>query len=130
MKRFHLSVLFSTSLLLIGQGCITGGSSQSTGPAGMFVTTDKGDGWQSISKMPSLEGVKDLSGVSVYRLFTDPQDAAALYWATRGQGFFYSYDEGRTWQQSKGEVNTGFIYGIAVDPRNKCVLFVTNGPQI
>lgn len=119
--------------MLIGQGCLSlgGGSGpQTSGPAGMFASTDKGESWQSISKLPTVEGVKDLSGVSVYRLFTDPDDSAALYWASRGNGFFYTYDEGRVWQQPKGDLAGGFIYGIAVDPRDRCTLFVTNGPFV
>jgi photosystem II stability/assembly factor-like uncharacterized protein len=127
--------LFSLTLVLMGQGCFSlGGPNnnqpQTFGPGGMFVSTNKGDSWQSISLLPTVEGVTDLSNTSVYRLFTDPQDKSALYWATRSSGFYYSYDQGRTWQQPKGDLATGFVYSVAVDPRDRCTLFVTNGRSV
>src|SRR3989344_4607004 len=134
MRRVALSIgLLSVALFLIGQGCfsLTGEEAPRTaGPGGMFVSVNKGEAWQAISVLPGAQGVQDLSGVRVYRLFTDPQDTRALYWASRAHGFFYTYDGGQTWQQPQGDLRSGFIYSIAVDPRDRCTLFVTNGAKV
>ncbi|OGH76783.1 MAG: hypothetical protein A2469_02240 [Candidatus Magasanikbacteria bacterium RIFOXYC2_FULL_40_16] len=135
MKKTLLYVgLLSLVFLLTGAGCISfGGGNKQTeqlGPAGMFMSVDKGENWKQISLLPSSTGVKNISTVDVYKIFTDPQDPAALYWATPDNGFFYSYDEGASWQQPEGDLKKGPIYSIAVDPENKCGIFVSNGGKI
>lgn len=131
MRRSLFFVLL-LALPLLGAGCISTNSSatKTTGPAGMFVSSDKGDNWKQSSAFPSLKGVSQLEGVSVYRVFEDPSDPKALYWATRGEGFFYSYDEGTTWQHAKAPLDTGIVYSISVDPSDKCTLYVTNGAKL
>jgi photosystem II stability/assembly factor-like uncharacterized protein len=65
----------------------------------------------------------------VYRIFTDPSDPKALYMSTRGQGLFYSYDSGETWTASSFW-NGKFIYAFTVDPKDKCTIYVSDGPHI
>lgn len=132
-KTIFLLGLLSLCIILTGAGCLTLGQkkgSGTTGPAGMFVSTDQGDSWKQISKLPQAEGVTDLSGVSVFRIFEDPQDPHAMYWATRGDGMFYSYDDGKSWQRAKDPLDKGFIYSIVVHPKDKCTLYATNGTFI
>lgn len=127
-KYFSYIGIFSLMLLFLGQGCITtSGNTSGAGPAGMFVSTDKGESWQSISLLPEVGGTQDVSSASVYRLIEDPQDPRALYWATRGQGMLYTYDDGNSWHQPEGPLSSGFIYGISVHPKDKCTIYVTNG---
>ncbi len=116
----------------MGAGCISfsGNSSSSNGPVGMFASSDKGETWQQLTNWPTAEGVKSIAGVNVYRLFEDPQDNKAMYLASRNAGLFYTYDEGRTWQQSGSPFNAGFVYGVAVHPKNKCIIYATNGRQV
>ncbi|MFH1286156.1 MAG: hypothetical protein ABII02_00140 [Candidatus Magasanikbacteria bacterium] len=133
MKRNYLAfpvILFA--LLLMGAGCLTVGEKKDTtsGPAGVFVSTNRGDAWKQISLLPEAQGVTSLTGVSVYRLFTDPQDAGTLYWSTRGNGLLYSYDDGGTWKKSVSPLDTGFIYSVAVHPEDKCVIYATNGRYV
>lgn len=133
MKKFLRNAIFlASALLLIGQGCVSINSSgdNSSGPGGMFVSTDRAESWKPISNYPTVEGVKNISAASVYRLFQDVQDPDALYWATRGQGFFYSYDAGKTWQRPESPVDTGFIYSIAVSPVDKCTVYASNGRSV
>ena len=121
------------SLVLVGQGCIpTGGTNEGaySGPAGIFASLDGGEKWQSVSKMPNLEGVKELNNVSVYRIFEDPQDFHTLYLASRENGMFFSYDDGKTWQQSQTALTSGFVYGVAVNFEDKCTIYATNGSSI
>ncbi|OGH69688.1 MAG: hypothetical protein A3C90_03555 [Candidatus Magasanikbacteria bacterium RIFCSPHIGHO2_02_FULL_51_14] len=132
MKRASIYLFtIAAALLLMGQGClqIPTGEEEivTTGPAGMFVSTDKGENWQAISALPEADGVKSLAGVSVYRLDDDPQDPKAIYWGSRGSGLLFSYDDGRTWRRAAVPLNTGFIYSVAVHPKDKCTLFATTG---
>ncbi|MDP2693068.1 MAG: hypothetical protein Q8O88_05515 [bacterium] len=135
MKRTLLYIgLLSLVFLITGAGCVSfGGTTESAspiGPAGMFLSVDKGESWKQISLLPTSNGVKNISTVDVYKIFTDPQDTAALYWATPDNGFFYSYNEGTSWQQPAGDLQKGAVYSIAVDPKNKCEIYVSNGNKI
>lgn len=118
--------------MLGGAGCISlsGSGSTTTGPAGMFISTNRGDSWSPIVSWPTLEGVKNLSQLSVYRLIEDPSDAKALYWASREGGLIYSYDDGKSWQRASGELSSGFVYSVAIHPEDKCIIYATNGNRI
>lgn len=125
--------LFSALALLatVGAGCVSfgGSSSAPTGPMGVFRSTDQGDSWQQSNIFPTSQGVKSLAGVKVYRIFTDPSDPNALYLATRGQGLYYSYDKGESWQAAAA-MQGRYIYAVAVDPTDKCTILVSDGSNI
>lgn len=128
VSRFFL--LFGV-LFFVGAGCLSLTDSQGTsGPSGVFVSSDKGQSWKQISSMPTQDGVKSLASVGVFRLVDDPQDPKAMYWASRGNGLYFSYDEGVTWQSAKGELSTGFVYSVQVNPNDKCTLYATNGARV
>ncbi|MFA6105382.1 MAG: hypothetical protein WC725_02160 [Patescibacteria group bacterium] len=122
-RKIILSAI--ASLFLVGAGCL---SVSSTAPVnlGIFRSPDKGENWTEINIFPTAQGMKSLATVKVYRIFSDPNDVNALYMATRGQGLYYSYDKGDSWQtvpffQGK------FVYGVAVDPTDKCTIFAIDG---
>ncbi|PIR03654.1 MAG: hypothetical protein COV59_05720 [Candidatus Magasanikbacteria bacterium CG11_big_fil_rev_8_21_14_0_20_39_34] len=136
MKKslISITVLLST-LLFMGSGCFSLGPEDPnqqpprTGPGGMFVSEDKGETWTAISRIPRADGVKSLRGVSVYKLVQDPSDTEAMYWAAPGLGMYYTYDGGVTWQQSP-QVKKGLIYNIAIHPKDKCTVYITDGIKI
>jgi len=121
-----LLVFFSTGCLKVGDTT----TSSTSGPAGVFFSSDKGETWVSKSGYPTIEGVKNLQTTSVYRLLEDPLDPNTLYWASRENGMFYSYDNANSWKQVEKTLNNGFIYDIAISPADKCTIFTTNGRQI
>ena len=121
-------IALSASLLLVGAGCLNLGTNPVT-VLGVFRSADRGETWSAINAMPTAQGVKSLSGVSVYRLFTDPSDHNALYMGTRGQGLYYSYDRGDSWR-SVPFMQGKFIYSLSVDSSNKCVIYVTDGNSV
>ncbi|MFA6427053.1 MAG: hypothetical protein WCW16_01230 [Candidatus Magasanikbacteria bacterium] len=136
MRTKKYFITFSVLLMAVvtmGQSCISldgSGGTKTSGPAGFFLSIDKGETWKQLSAMPAVDGVKQLTSVSVYRLFTDPQDNKALYWASREQGLFYSFDEGRSWAHSVEPFNLGFLYSLSVHPKDKCTFVATNGRQV
>lgn len=123
-------VLFSliAGLTLTGAGCLQFGAT-AAGPMGIFRSQDKGESWIAAMAYPTVKGVGSIAGVKVYRIFEDPSDNNAMYLGTRGQGLYYSYDNGDSWR-TVPFFNGKFIYGLAVDPHNKCVIYVSDGPVI
>lgn len=121
-------------LVLGGAGCpsLTGEKKQpvTTGPVGVFVSNDKGETWQSSSLLPQPTGVKSLSDVGVYGFAEDPEDTKALYWPSRGSGLLFSFDNGKEWNLAGAPLNTGFIYSVAVHPKDRCTIVATNGRQL
>ncbi len=126
-QRIRTLVLVAVlGLFSMGAGCITSSGGKVTGPMGVFRSEDQGDTWKAVDSFPTPQGVKSLSGIKVYRIFPDPSDANALYLATRGQGLYYSYNKGDSWQFVEGLKNR-FIYSLAIDPKDHCTIYVTDG---
>ncbi len=128
LKRFSYIFGIMAVILLSGQSCTLFGSA-TIGPVGVYRSTDKGDTWQPAVALPTAKGVQSLAGLNVFRIFDDPSDPNALYLGTRGQGLYYSYDNGDTWT-SVPAMSGKFIYGLAVDPKDKCTIYVSDGLHI
>lgn len=133
MKKRWILLSLTAVFLFVGAGCVSVSSntSKTTGAVGMYVSSDRGDNWQIISNLATAEGIKSISNVNIYKIFTDPQDSQAMYLATRENGLYYTYDGGRSWQKpASSAVSSGFIYSIAVHPQDKCTIMATNGRQV
>lgn len=127
-KKIQLLLGMLAALVLTGAGCIQF-IKTAQGPMGVFRSADAGETWQQKSVLLTAQGVKSLAGAKVYKIYTDPGDSKALYMGTRGQGLFYSYDNGDTWLATAA-MNGKYIYGLSVDPRDKCTIYVSDGPHI
>jgi len=128
MTKKKLFFVLALMLTLTGAGCITvsGGGS---GSLGVYKSENKGDSWAAAMAVPTVEGIGTLAGVKTFRLHTDPSDPNTIYLASRGQGLYFTYDNGRNWKAIDAMAGK-FIYGFAVDPKNKCVLYTSDGPNI
>lgn len=126
IKKLFLG--FGMSLFLLGAGCVSFSKAAPT-TMGVYRSSDKGENWRDLNAYPTAQGLKSLSGIKVYRIFQDPSDNNALYLGTRGQGLYYSYDKGETWQNVSAFAGR-YIYGVSVDPGDKCNLYVTDGSAI
>ncbi len=129
MRKISLLVSMLSVLIFTGAGCVQFGGTPASGPTGVYQSTDKGETWKQTSNLMTPIGIKSISGVGVYRFQTDPEDNNAIYLASRGQGLFYTYDNAQSWQ-SVDAMAGKFIYGFAVDPQNKCVIYVSEGQHI
>src|SRR3989344_8350943 len=79
-------------------GCFKIGSKQQPAPLlGVYRSSTRGEVWEPRNRLVVPAGVGSLDGVSIQRLFADPQDARALYFSTPGGGLVYTYDGGLTW---------------------------------
>lgn len=133
MSYFHKLtrlVFFTVALTLFGAQCIRfgGGGAQGAG-GGVFKSVNRGEQWTQKVAVPTSGGVKNFGGANVTVLTIDPQDHQAIYVGTRESGMFYSYDGGESWSGAKA-MATGFVAAIAVDPKNKCRIYVAHGAQI
>lgn len=126
MRRIIYLFIPAVLLILGGAGCI-GGATQ--GPMGVYTSSDKGDSWQPVFAFPTAKGVESISNLKIYRMHIDPSDPNAIYLSTRGQGLFYTYNKGETWQ-SVPILSGKFIYGLAVDPHDKCNVYASDGLHI
>ncbi len=124
-----LALVIVAAFIFLGASCISFKKSSESGLMGMFRSADKGETWNAAMAFPSAEGLKTIGGVKVYRIFEDPSDANAFYLGTRGQGLYYTYNNGDTWQ-SVPFLSGKFIYALAVDPSDKCNIFASDGAHI
>lgn len=127
VKIFALVVL--SALIFAGASCISFIKSTESGLMGVYRSADKGETWSAAMAYPSTEGVKSIGNVSVYRIFEDPGDVNAFYLGTRGQGLYFTYNNGASWQ-SAAFLNNKFIYALAVDPKDKCTIYASDGAHI
>lgn len=126
MRMWKKSGLAAMALLLMGAGCISfsSDSSSSSSDGGVFQTKDGGVTWEQLSALPQESGVGSIAGVSVLTIEIDPSDPTAYYIGTSGNGMFYSYDAGNSWQRPEAqEVRSGTILDIEVDPRDVCTVY-------
>jgi len=117
----------AAALILAGAGCVSIGNSGTSSPSsdgGIFKSANKGDTWVQKVAVPTVDGSKrNIAGVSVGTIVQDPNDPRALYVGTAENGMWYTYDGGDSWHQP-AQVNRGRVPAIAMDPKDKCIVYV------
>jgi hypothetical protein len=104
-----------------------GTSSNSSSPdlGGVFLSVDSGNTFKSQSLTPSVSGKPgNIAGLNIRSIVIDPSDNTAIYLATYGQGLYYTYNVLTGWLEAPG-LPKATIYGLAVNPKNKCDIYVT-----
>lgn len=130
MKRFFsfrggkFLVLILLATVFIAGCTIRIGSSGGSGVTGVFKSFDKGNTWVEKNLFFHSNGLGSINRVNVINLTFDPQDRLAIYLAADGSGLLFSYDGANSWQKAK-QVGDGRILSVAVDPKNKCVIYAT-----
>lgn len=129
--KYSFFLLPLLSLSLLGAGCFGPSTAARKGPdGGVWKTTDGGQTW--INKKAFVTGPKvtpKAAALSVLSMTLDPQDRNAIYLATAENGVVYTLDGGESWQPVKG-LSAGRISAVAVDPKNKCVLYAASANKI
>ncbi len=129
-KSIFRVVIFTALLALTGAQCIKFGGGAATSTAGgVFKSQDRGMQWVQKATLFTSAGMKSFGGVNITTFSLDPQDHFALYAGTKENGMFYSYDGGESWYSPKN-VASGYVGSVAVDPKNKCVIYAALGNQV
>ncbi len=128
MKRPFLIAL---SLVLLGAGCLNGGSSRSGADGGVFKTLNAGQEWGQAIVVPTAAGIGTLATTDVLNMEMDPQDHNYLYIGTRSSGLLYSEDAGASWRVARSSaLSDGLIYKVEVDPTDVCTVYVAKGARL
>lgn len=118
----------AAALVLLGQGCFS--SRPAAGPdGGVFRTANAGQVWTQLTIFNQGTKLGSIASVGVASLAQDPQDPKTLYAGTAQDGVLFSLDNGASWMLSAGTGGAP-IKSIAVDPKNKCVVYATRRNQI
>lgn len=121
--------IFLLSLVILLSGCNLN-TNNKIPDGGIWKSTDGGRSWQQASDILATKGkILGLNSVSINKIIFDPQDNKTLYLATEGNGVFYSLDGANSWQSFSQLPKTTFN-DIAVDPKNKCVIYVVSGNKL
>lgn len=129
MRKNKFFFVLAGVMAVAVSGCLRVGSRQKVPPeAGVFISQSKGELWQARARLVVPGGLGTLGGVSVGKMFIDPQDYRAIYLTTAGAGLVYTYDGGTTWQQPP-DVVSGTVNDVAVDPRRTCTVYLGLGSR-
>lgn len=131
-KHFILLILIFVVSISVS-GCTSANTAKTDTSAvdgGIFVTTNKGLNWKQKNAVPTVSGKPaTLSGTNVALMVMDPSDHQAIYYAPIGNGLFYTYDGGDTWQRTAG-IPKATVRSLSVDYNNKCIIYATVGNKV
>lgn len=124
--------LFLLAIIFLGAGCVgIGGKTSQKADGGVYKTADAGATWAQTVSFPTAKAVGSIAKTNVLVVRRDAADSESMYIGTRENGMFFSYDNGATWQQSRvAALKEGRVDDIAVDPKNKCVIYVVKGQRL
>lgn len=130
-KPFHFVIPFA-ALVLLGQGCLGGGTSSSaTGPdGGVYRTGNYGAEWKQVKVLNLDTKFGSISNVGTVTAAVDPSDQAVVYVGTTENGVIYTLNSGESWSQAKGALSTGRVNAISVDAKDSCVVYAAKANQI
>lgn len=122
-------ILLLTIFTLFGAGCVSFNSVSTANDGGVFKSINGGEDWLQKTNLYTSTGIKDFKNANLIGFVSDPQDHLAIYANTQQNGMFYSYDGGESWRQPDA-IKSGFVAEIAVDQKNKCVIYVATNNRI
>ncbi len=129
MNYFKRTLLVGLGLVLVGQGCLGGGSSVSDGA--LWKSDNFGDTFAQLSALPELTGVSSIAGVNVTAFEIDPSDQSMYYLGTDKSGLFYSPNFGDAWSRPEdSRLKTGMIVDVEVDPNDVCTVYVARPTEV
>lgn len=131
MRSLRFSAALAAALVLLGAGCLGGGSSSKSSTGGMWVSQNAGGSWTAMHALPSAAGVGSMGNVDILSFAVDPSDSSALYAGSKGSGLFVSLDGGATWTRpEEKEVSSGTILDLAVSSNDVCTYYVLKADRL
>lgn len=131
MHVFRFSAAAAAVLVLLGAGCLGGGSSQKASTGGLWLSQNTGASWTAKHALPSASGVGSIGAVDMLSFAVDPSDETALYAGSKSAGLFVSLDGGESWMRSEEkEIASGAILDIAVSTQDVCTYYVLKADRL
>lgn len=133
--NYFIKIIAIGFIIIALTGCSikfnSSGSAGAVNNGGIYKTINKGDTWFQKSLIPTIAGKPGtIGGLDVSCLAIDLSDSKAIYFGSVDNGLFYTYDGGENWQAAKSLGNDKTIDSIVVDPKAKCIIYVSSGNRI
>ncbi len=132
-KKNYFRIILGLVLAVLASGCAVNIGTAPTATVidgGIWRSGDAGKTWSQDIAIPTTNGkIATIGNIDVRKIIFDPSDPNAIYLTTENNGIVYSYDGGSSWQQFK-RLSSGMIYAVAIDPKNKCVLYSLAGNKL
>lgn len=132
MFKPKILIIIIFLMTIITSGCVRVKSDKekSSIDGGVFKTSNRGDNWQQKVLIPTVSGRPgSFAGVDVASMVMDPGDNKTIYFGSVASSLIYTYDGGNNWQLAKG-LGKMTIRAIAVDPKSKCIIYITTGNKV
>jgi len=127
-----LLIILILLIAFLTSGCITikGSKQPVNSVGGVFKSVDKGVTWKQSSSIPTKSGApKNFNSLDIANWSLDPSDHKAIYFNSVGNGMYYTYDSGETWQFAGG-LGNNTIRSTVVDPQDKCTIYAALGRRV
>lgn len=131
MNRLRLIILLFTTTLLIGaDGCISIRRNSSRADGGVFRSDTAGTTWAQVNYGGKTARGADIlyNGKTVRALVFDPLNSSALYWGTNVDGILRTINGGGEWKQTG--IRSGAYPVIEPDPETVDILYAATGGVI
>ncbi len=124
--KYIVIVLF----MLLLSGCSVRFKDTKSNDGGVFISTNRGDKWKSVSYLQTANKNKGtILYTNVNNIVFDPSDSTAVYFASKNNGLFYAYDIRLGWRQAQGLPKAG-VNDVDVDPNAKCTIYASVGNKV
>lgn len=133
LKKRALLVSMLAVLPLLASGCSFNVNTQgatANDVGGVLVSPDKGEHFKQLSAL--FTGTcppSSIASANILDFHADPGDSSAVYAAT-DQGLYYTYNVARGWFKAVNGLPETVINDVAVDAKNKCMIFVASGNKL
>lgn len=109
--------------VLIGASC---GTPQD---GGVLRSLDGGETWESRNYI-GQEGRRTITinNTDITKLVFHPEDSNVIFLGTKGSGIYVTVDAGEHWSQ--GQIASGNIYAIAIDPIDPQIMYVAKDTSV
>lgn len=119
------------ALVLTGAGCFGGKETTTVSSGGMWRSPNGGESWVETNTLLLAPENGSIAVADILAIERDPQDASAVYLATRGSGIMMSRDGGTSWSRpNEAIVRDGTVLDVEVDPKDICTLYVLKADRV
>ena len=119
------------AVILTGAGCFGGEKATTNASGGMWRSPNGGESWVETNTLLVAPENGSIAVADILAIERDPQDASAVFLATRGNGIMMSRDGGVSWSRpNEAIVRDGTVLDVEVDPKDICTLYALKADRV